>query len=219
VGFDIMKLSLRRSLLIAHGVLISLGTFAAAQDVPKDRPADRKPEDRGELKRKDAAPERQRDPEMERFARMKREIQELQQAGKPEEAERLRRELMAAVEGRQNRERREGREDRGKAREGAEGPARLRHVQEAIRHLRAAGMMEPAQHLEEAARQMRQELERQNAGRGNEPQPQKGARPDAGPSEELRREIGQLREQLQRMSQEVREMRAQMEKKREGDRQ
>jgi TolA-binding protein len=114
----------------------------------------------------------------ERMARMKREIQELHRAGKQDEAERLTKELQAFA--------REQHSHKDGAREGRpenDVKARLQHLEQAIAHLRKAGMEEPAANLENAARGMRARLEH---GEGESRRPN-DARPGDG---EGRREGG-----------------------------
>lgn len=85
-----------------------------------------------------------------RQERVKQEIGELHRAGKYEEAKRLERQLAEAHH------RRAGGEKKVPH---AEGPERIGHIMEAVKHLRMAGLGEPAESLEQMAAQMREALE------------------------------------------------------------
>jgi hypothetical protein len=130
--------------------------------------------------------------------RMKRAMAELQQAGKHEEAEQMGKKLQAMLA------RQDGERDQSRGRSAADGPDRLRHLQEAIGHLRAAGLQEPAQDLERVAAKMKEQFEQQQH-RGH----------DGGSAgESSGREIGQAmretREQIGRMGRELQEVREQL---------
>ena len=118
--------------------------------------------------------ERQREGD-EKSARLKREIEELRAAGKNEEADRL----IARIKG---------------EREG-QAPDRIQHVMQAVGHLRAAGLKEPAEHLEQMARQMREEGEHRDSNAG-------------APPPEWQRMMRETHAQLERMQLEIEELRA-----------
>ena len=119
--------------------------------------------------------------------RMRREIEELHRAGKHDDAVRLEQKLA---------ERKAPPEECKEC-----APAeRVQHVLQAIEHLRAAGLKEPAEGLAQIAKQMRAESERQNA-----------VAPER--TEKVLREtqegMQQLRGQLEKMQRQLEELRAQ----------
>jgi hypothetical protein len=71
--------------------------------------------------------------------------------------------------------------------------ARLNHLNEAIQHLRSAGINEPAEHLEKMAREMREQSHRQQQGSDGRPQM------DARAMEDMKREIRNLSTQVQEL--------------------
>ena len=129
----------------------------------------------------------------ERLARMKNEIVELRRVGKNEEAERLANELERAW----NRH-------RGNVEKRPQGEAteRFHHLMEAIKHLHAAGMIEQARHLENAAREMREHLDRHEQEGGD-----KRSRGDQASVQQVQREMNELREQMQKLAREMQQMR------------
>jgi hypothetical protein len=185
--------------------------------------------------------------EEERFAQLKRQMQELHRAGKHEEAERLSKELHAAwekhearIKAHQNDEPKKRPEDEHHALPGGSrdrAPERYRHLQEAIRHLRAAGLND-ARDLENAAAKLREsfdgdrhhrDLERgghdaaahehdAQAARAYEethrgdiaPESRRNdSRTDAVPLREMHRQLQEIREEMQKMAREMRELREQ----------
>jgi DNA anti-recombination protein RmuC len=71
---------------------------------------------------------------------------------------------------------------------------------EAVRHLRAAGLNEPAERLENMAREMREQFERQQQESGRrDGDRQRGPRGGG--------ELRELREQIQRLTHEVEKLR------------
>ena len=133
----------------------------------------------GELR--EGAPQK---PEHDKAAGVRREIEELQKAGKHEEAERLAKKVFGG--------------DPGGAH--AEGPERLQHLLQAIEHLRAAGLNEPAASLEGVAREMKENLGRKGA------LPESGGKPHPGAPADG----GDVRAQMQKLAHSVEELRAQV---------
>lgn len=131
-----------------------------------------------------------------RLEKARHEIEELHRAGRHEEAEQLKRHV---AEGRAS--------GRGGQPTEAEGPAKLRHIMEAIHHLREAGLDEPAEGLEKLAHKLREDVERrerEHAGRGREPEKHDLApRPPAG-------EMHAMREQIEKLGRAVDKLRAQL---------
>jgi methyl-accepting chemotaxis protein len=70
---------------------------------------------------------------------------------------------------------------------------------EAVQHLRAAGLNEPAESLEQMAHKMREEFERRGAPVGAERMEQAFG--------EIREGMEQLRRQMEKMQQELKELR------------
>ncbi len=138
----------------------------------------------------------------ERLEKARREIEELHRAGKHEEAGALKRRIAEGMEHKKASPMKEG-----------EGPARLRHVMEAIRHLREAGLNEPAEGLEKLARGMREDFERHEQAEkiremrkpNDDGPPRKAEGPRTG-GDELRA----IREQMEKMSRAIDELRAQV---------
>lgn len=140
----------------------------------------------------------------DKMARARHEIEELHRAGKHEEAEQLKHRIA------------EGMEHKKQApqptKEG-EGPARLRHVMEAIKHLRDAGLNEQAEGLEKLARGMHEKFEHHEhaeKGRKTGPgpegeQPRKGDKPHPAGNE-----LHAMREQMEKMAHAIEELRAQL---------
>ena len=122
----------------------------------------------------------------EKLAHLKSEIEKLQRAGKHQEAEELRKKFEGEL--------------RAAHKKGHPGEmpaeARLEHLMQAIQHLHAAGMKEPAGQLEQAAAKMREEL----AARHHH----EGAKQDS--------EVHALREQVEKLKHALEEMGAQLKK-------
>lgn len=90
--------------------------------------------------------------------------------------------------------------------QGPEGE-RLRHVVEAVEHLRAAGLHEPAKGIEEIARNLHRELEErgkreQAKEHGKEPEHPMAARVHAE-MDEMRQQIRKLAEQIEQLHKEL----------------
>jgi hypothetical protein len=83
--------------------------------------------------------------------------------------------------------------------------AKMRHMAEAAKHLREAGMGEMAEHLERQIGQMKEHLMRMQQERGGP-----GA---GGPGADLHRALQELRAEVNALRQQVREMRAEMGKR------
>ena len=131
-------------------------------------------------------------------ARVARELDLLERAGKSDEAQELRRKLGHGKE----LDRRRNDFKHG------EGDERAHHVMEAIKHLRAAGLQEPAEHLERMTRQMREGGEHDGRPRGDR-------RPDEvqAATRELHTAMQEMREQMRKMQHQLEELRAHTAKK------
>ena len=132
----------------------------------------------------------------DKAAAIKREVEELHRAGKHDEAERLQRRLsgMHAHQG------------HDKKTAGAEGPQRLQHLVEAIRHLHQAGFGRQAEELEKLAAHLKEEMMR------DEMRARGGAGPEA--LEKIvaahKAEVQAMREEMQKMARAVEELRGQV---------
>ncbi len=133
----------------------------------------------GELR--EGAPQK---PEHDKAAGVLRENEELQKAGKHEEAGRLAKKGAGGGPGGAQ----------------AEGTERLQHLVQAIEHLRAAGLHDPAASLEGVAREMKENLGRHGA------LPESGGKRHPGAPADG----GDIRAQMQKLAQSVEELRAQM---------
>ena len=135
------------------------------------------------------------------------EAGKLEAEGKKDEAEARRREAKERMKHEIEAHRREmqaRREKDGPPRDGdrrPDGPprgdmeAKLKHVEQAIAHLREAGMMDQAENLARMAERMR------NAGRGPAgDQPRRDDRRPDGDIEALRRDIQELREAVRQLN-------------------
>lgn len=113
-----------------------------------------------------------------------REIEALHRAGKHEEAERLKQKMAGAGP--------------GPNRPGplAEGRERLAHISQAIEHTRAAGLREETEHLEQAARRMKEEMAHRGAPAGGPISPE---RMHAALGE-MHERMEDLRRQMQKMA-------------------
>ena len=123
----------------------------------------------------------------EKFANARREIEQLERDGKHEEAEHRKQELHAAWE-------RQHGGDGGAA--DRKGPDRFHHLAEAISHLRAAGLNDVAEHLEQQAKQMHEEFERQN-----------GKNSEGDKFALIAGEVQKLREQVNKLTKEMAKLR------------
>lgn len=132
----------------------------------------------------------------ERLEKVRHEIEELHRAGKHEEAEQLKRRVAEAME-----HKRAPEPKRASAPKEGDGPARLRHVAEAIHHLREAGLNEQAEGLEKIARGMHEQLEH----REKEERSRNDGKPRP-PANELRA----MQEQIAKLAHAVEELRAQI---------
>ena len=126
----------------------------------------------------------------------KRKIEELRQSGKNEEAEQLERRVREAGEKRRDGEKekpagkvRDGEKEKpaGKVRDGERGgDERMEHIEQAVKHLRAAGLHEPAERILQMARGQHNPQE-------HRPNPDGGAQ-----QEQLQRAIRDTQEQTHR---------------------
>lgn len=114
----------------------------------------------------------------------KRKIEELRKAGKNEEADQLERRVREAGEKRRDREKEK---PAGKVRDGERGgDERMEHIEQAVKHLRAAGLHEPAERILQMARGQQNPQE-------HRPNPDGDAQQD-----QLRRALRETQEQTHR---------------------
>jgi TolA-binding protein len=141
----------------------------------------------------------------EKLHHMKAEIEELHRAGKQEEANKLRDKFESELRSEHKDfkgEHKEPRHDVGG------GDERLGHLMEAIKHLRAAKINEPAEGLEHMAAQMREELERQKHASGEKHAGgEKHPMMKPGPEDH---ELQELRGQMKQMAHAIEEMRGEL---------
>jgi phage shock protein A len=117
---------------------------------------------------------------------VRRQIEDLRRVGKVDEAAQLEKKFAEC----------------NRLRDG-EKPERLRHLMEAIEHLRAAGLNAPAESLSRIADQMRAELEpRGDSAVGSSPDKTQNA------LRELREAVMQMRGQMDKMQHQIEEVRA-----------
>jgi len=87
--------------------------------------------------------------------------------------------------------------------EGGDAPRRLHHLQQAIEHLRAAGLHEPAEEIERQADHLRQDFKR----RGDFPAVPEGMRESHAAIRELHETMAELRQQLDELRHELENVR------------
>lgn len=150
----------------------------------------------------DAAEAKRKEAEQQRDAA----IHELQQHMRERRQAEVRREGEPKREGEARRES-EGRRPDGPPRQELEN--KLRHVEQAIGHLREAGMPEPAEQLNQIANRLRGALR----GEGDGPRREEGRR-EEGPRDQPRGDIEALRREIQELRQAVQELSANQERKR-----
>lgn len=131
----------------------------------------------------------------------RREAAELNRMEKREEKQQLRKHLAEE----------KGRGDR------TDGPhansaERVRHVMEAVKHLRAAGLKEPAADLEKMADQMRAELDRGGSAGSGEQDDLRAA------TREMHASVQEMRARMEKMQHQLDELRAQTAKQQEEKR-
>jgi hypothetical protein len=144
----------------------------------------------------------------DKLAAIKERIQDLRRAGQNEEADKLQSQVTKAYE-------RKG-VDKGvekRAEAAKDGPEKLKHLREAIEHLRQAGFKEQAESLEPLAIKMRTEFE---SKRADSPKGEGGGK-EHDQVQSLRRELDQTRDQMKQMMQELREVRALVQKSADRD--
>lgn len=137
----------------------------------------------------------------DKLAHMRAEIEELHRAGKHEQAEELRKKFMGDLMAQHH-----GPKKEMPHKEPGSGDERLDHVMEAIKHLRAAKLNEPAEGLEKLAAHLKEEM----AARKRMEQEHHDKKPGG------EGEVRELREQVQKLSHMVEELRGQL-KKQPGD--
>lgn len=94
----------------------------------------------------------------------------------------------------------------------AKGPEaeRLRHIMQALEHLHAAGLHEPARHVEEIAHNMRREIEERM--KHEHAAAQKTKEKHAQKSKD-HAELEEMRQQMRRMAEQIEQLRAELHKK------
>ena len=137
----------------------------------------------------------------------KRRIEELRKAGKNEEANQLERRVREA--GQKRRDGDKPHKD-GKIRDGDKDPAdkprdgerggdeRMQHIEQAVKHLRAAGLHEQAERLTQMVREQHGQPNRQPGQQGG------------APHEQMHRELREMQMQTQRAFRETQEQMAKM---------
>ncbi len=141
---------------------------------------------------------------------MMHKANEAKQAGRMEEAQKIHAEaerMIAQLKGREAEVKSEKHPGKG----GPEGE-RLRHVMEAVEHLKAAGLHEPAKSIEEIAQHMRREMEEHMKRQQAEAQhrEKEGKAPsDARPQAELE----ELRQQMRRMAAQLEQLQGELKKR------
>lgn len=141
---------------------------------------------------------------------MMHKANEAKQAGRMEEAQKIHAEaerMMAQLKGREA----EAKSEKHPGKGGPEGE-RLRHVMEAVEHLKAAGLHEPAKSIEEIAQHMRREMEEHMKRQQAEAQhrEKEGKAPsDAKPQAELE----ELRQQMRRMAAQLEQLQGELKKR------
>jgi len=133
-----------------------------------------------------------RRPDIEKMERAKREMDELRKAGRADEAANIERRMV---------ERRFAELNARGAAKSEGGEDRVRHVRQAIEHVRAAGLPEVAEHLEQIAQKLAAGESREG---GN-------AAPE---SEQLKHAIHDLQSGLKGLHAEVQQLRQQLEESR-----
>jgi len=130
-----------------------------------------------------------------------RKSREAKEAGRFEEAQKLHAEAERIMAGLR------GREGKMAAPQEAE---RLRHMLEAVGQLHAAGMHEQAEAIEQAARNLRRELEEQEKRRrAAEPSHKDGS---AG-EKRLHAELDEMRRQMRKMAEQIEQIQAELKKR------
>lgn len=192
--------------------------------------------------------QREREQGGDKLEMAKRKIEELRKAGKADEAEQLERRVREAGEQRKDGEKRkegeqpkdgEKRKDGEKVRDGEKqkqkvgdhavgGDERLQHIAEAVKHLRAAGLNEPAEHIAQMARGGHDQPERRPGAGGGAPQEElqralqntqeQTHRALRETNEQTQRALRETHEQMAKMARAIEELRAQVAKRGEGDR-
>ena len=201
-------------------LLTILLAMPAGLSLAQDRKPDAPREERKEPNERERAQEAKSKARAEIEQHLKAGMEEaakLDEAGKKDAAENMRREAkerahaaMAEHQRDMQDKRREGAE-RGKDRP-VDGPPRaeiegkLKHVEQAVAHLRESGMAEPAEQINQIANRLRAALRgegdreepRREEAKRDEPR-REGARPD-NDIEALRREIHELRQAVRQLS-------------------
>jgi hypothetical protein len=145
----------------------------------------------------------------EEAARLMERARDAKAAGRHDEARELAEKAEHVV--RVRREREIAPKDAGKpVTPHAKGPEaeRLRHVAQALEHLHAAGLHEPARHVEEIAHQLRREMEERTQ---RESVAARNTHPDQSPLPQA--ELEELRRQMRRMAEQIEHLQAEMQKK------
>jgi len=149
----------------------------------------------------------QGDERREQVERLKREAMELIESGQKDRAEEMLKKVASLTQETDS----EKMADQLRARSGVspkpfrpdmvlkqpqpETARRLEHMRAAVEHLRQAGLVDPANHVNEMANQLQQEMHHEGRGRQGEGDPIREIMKQLG---EMRREIDELRERLDR---------------------
>ncbi|MFN0077275.1 MAG: hypothetical protein ACKVY0_12460 [Prosthecobacter sp.] len=138
---------------------------------------------------------------------------EAKQAGRLDEAQKLHAEaerLMAALHGKETVKKADKHPEGGKfAGKGPEAE-RLQHIMQAVEHLRAAGLNEPAQGIEQIAQNMRREIEERMKRQQAEAHGKEGKHPGG---EKPHAELEEMRQQMRRMAEQIEQLQAELKKR------
>ena len=143
----------------------------------------------------------------EKMQKAKREIEELRAHGNHDEAQRLEERVRAEMQ--KQMAKRAQSERHGDAADAGEMPDRMRHIAEAIKHLRAAGLNEPAERIERMARE-----EQQKSRVGEQPVAREEfQRAMRDTQEQMQRALKDTHEQMAKMARAIEELREQVSKR------
>ncbi len=144
----------------------------------------------------------------EKMQKAKREIEELRAHGHHDEAKRLEERVRAEM-GKQGAKRADS-ERHGDAAHEGEKPTRMRHIAEAIKHLRAAGLNEPAERIEQMARAEQQQKSAEGGPAVSREEIQRAMRDT---QEQMQRALKDTHEQMAKMARAIDELREQVSKR------
>ncbi|WP_395739577.1 hypothetical protein [Prosthecobacter sp.] len=140
----------------------------------------------------------------ENVERLMKQAGEAKAAGRMEEAHKLHEAAERIMTEQREREPGKKMEKKPGFKPGSPEQERLMHVMEAVEHLHAAGLHEPAENIEKIAQHMRREMEE----RMKQQQMAREGKPQGGPNaqgemEELRRQLRQVQEEIEKLKMEL----------------